>query len=599
MFRNLAFQSVSPNALQGTEQSLNSIVMTNTSLHNSTKFAWMNSPRIVLRDMDIEQITRKSFHRDLKELELRDLDWNYLDGEAFGGLENLKSLHISNCPLQHLGGVHNLRNLSLLNLYRVPMKMLHYEDLPADGALRRLYFQGSSLVYLFRNCTRENCQEIDPINAFANSSHYCSITTSRAKVVMFPNVYIINLNNNLIEIIPSNAFKCFPTLRLLNLKGNLITDLYKDSFLGLKALEKLYLDDNKIAYIWHGILLQLPKLKYMTIKSNMIKSIDFSSICPSSLHERLDSIQSAASLRDLTIGNNNITLTEKDAFHCRVSLRSLHLHGNGITLLKVGVFIYLTELSSLSIDENAITHIIKGTFDNLSKLTYLSLSNNEVSAIDDEVFQDLSRLSILHLNKNAISVLNTRTFAGLIKLERLYLDDNKISIIHSDAFQPLWNLKVLLLANNQIKSVYASAFSSLISLRFLNLADNNISTPTKEMFNVTRFIYLNNPLICTCDLYWIIDFIRSGFHETTCLNKPSFAILEYLDKFCCELGDGVCDPGISHHAVVASDFKLQMNIVIVKCMGSALLLLVASCTCFMFHRRWKRGLLCQINQPSH
>ena len=290
-------------------------------------FAWMNSPKVVLRDMDVKQITRKSFHglTDLKELELSNLDWYYLDDEAFEGLENLKSLRIDGCPLQHLGGVHNLRNLSRLNLVRVPMIMLHYDDLPANGELRQLFIQSSSLAYLFRNCTRENCQDIDPISAFANSSHLRNITTSSAKVVMFPHVDIIRLDNNLIEIIPSKAFKWFPALRKLSLKRNLITVLYNDSFLGLKSLERLDLDRNKITYIWAGILMHLPKLKYMTIRDNMIKSIGFSSVCPSSLHESLNFIQPAASFRDLTIDNSNITLSEKDAFHCRASLQQLHL----------------------------------------------------------------------------------------------------------------------------------------------------------------------------------------------------------------------------------------------------------------------------------
>ena len=48
-----------------------------------------------------------------------------------------------------------------------------------------------------------------------------------------------------------------------------------------------------------------------------------------------------------------------------------------------------------------------------------------------------------------------------------------------------------------------------------------------------------------------------------------------------------------------TDFKLQMDIVIVTCMGSALLLLIASFTYIIFRRRWKRGLLCQVNQPGH
>ena len=550
--------------------------------------------------MDIKQITRKSFHglSDLTELKLSNLDWNYLDDEAFEGLENLKSLNIHNCPLQHLGGVHNLRNLTFLSINRVPMAMLHYEDLPANGALRKLSIQGSSLVHLFRNCTRENCQEIDPKHDFANNSDLCNITTSSDKVVMFPHVYSIRFDKNLIEMIPSKAFKYFPALHSLSLQGNLITDLYKDSFFGLKALETLYLNDNKIAYIWHGIFMHLPKLKYMVLRDNMIKSIDLSCICPSPLHATQDFIQSDASPRNLTIDKNNITLIEKDAFHCFVSLRTLQLHSNVIESLKTGVFRYLTELHFLEIDRNAITHIVKGTFDNLSKLKYLSLSNNEVSAIDDEVFQDLSQLSTLQLNKNAISVLHTRSFVGLMKLRSLNLDHNKISVIHCDTFQPLRYLNKLSLANNQIKSVCPGAFSFIISLSMLNLANNNISTPTRDMFNVTRLVNRNNPLVCTCDLYWIIDFIKPRFHETSCLNKPRFTIVNYLDKFCCKFEEGVCDPRIKH-AAVATDSKLQMNVVIIICMCSALLLMVASFTFLIFYRRWKRGHLCQAGQSDH
>ena len=448
----MAILNVSQDMLLGTEEILRNIIMTNVTLLNYTQLTWMKSKRVTLTDMDINEFVRDTFHGlpNLEELRLNELSLTYIDDNAFERSENLKSLYISNCPLRNLNGFHNQRNLFRLYLHRVPITMLHYEDLPANGTLKYLSIVQSSLVYVFKNCTLENCQEIDPKNDIANNSQLCNTNNNRAKV-MFPDLDTLELFRSLIEIIPSNVFKCFPSLRKLNLGENLIKVLYKESFLGLYALEYLKLNDNKIRYIGNGVLDYLPSLIRIELRNNMIQKMDSTSICPSPMFASMASIQPGSSLRQLYINYNNITIIENDAFHCLKSVREVNLHNNGITSLNVGTFRNMKELSYLHVGGNAISHLKKGTFDKLSKLKTLSLFNNNICVMDDEVFQDLSQLTFLELGMNAISVLHTKSFTGLNMLKTLYLANNKILsyiLIFFNLSRSWWNYRWLIIKSS-------------------------------------------------------------------------------------------------------------------------------------------------------
>ena len=568
IFRDMDIQRVSENALQRTEYGLQRIAMTNVTLQNYSTFTWMKSTRIHLEVMDIKRITRNSFHglRDVEELRLLHLNLTHVDGRDFGGLENLKHLVIENCPLENLSGISKLRHLDQLRLKKVLVTMITYSNLPENGTLRSLSIVSSSLVHLFKNCSSENCEDLDPINALMNSSQSCSVTNYSTQIIDF--------SNNNIDTLPSGVFRCFPSLRTLILNKNLIKGPYKHSFLGLRCLENLYLSDNKITFISRGTFQHLSGLKILSLKNNIIQLIDSGSICPLPINGSVDPRKPAATLTVLNANNNNISLIEEDALYCLASVRTLVLSKNGMTSLRVGVFKGLGELSSLIIGTNAISHIKKGVFDALYKLSELRLSKNEIRVLNDEAFHDLFRLSSLNLEKNALSVLQTGTFIGLRNLKLLNLADNKISFISSDSLRPLNKLVSLSLNNNQIKSVHPDAFSTLTSLHFLIVSNNKITVPTREMFQVTVLNFLNNPLLCTCDLYWTKQVAKAPFSKTICSNKQEKTVFEYFDKFCCKFEEGVCTQNNSH-AATSTGFEVQMNTAIIIFTGGTLLLWLA------------------------
>ena len=130
------------------------------------------------------------------------------------------------------------------------------------------------------------------------------------------------------------------------------------------------------------------------------------------------------------------------------------------------------------------------------------------------------------------------------------------------------------------------------------MSNNRIGTPTRDMYKVRYLNYLNNPLVCTCDLYWIKEAVRFSLHQTICSDKPESTIFEYLDKFCCKFKKGVCTPDITTATVAPPASQLQGNLVIIVCTGVAFLACVAILSYLIIMKGCKVCRVRRVNQPE-
>ena len=158
-------------------------------------------------------------------------------------------------------------------------------------------------------------------------------------------------------------------------------------------------------------------------------------------------------------------------------------------LIKIAVTkLFLYHNSLLTVD-----NLNPARFQTLTKLTELDLSLTAVGRQRSPKLQEMWRnstgLKILDLKQTGMSQMFPGMFSSLIRLVRLVLNSNYISFIEPTAFQNNSNLEELFIMKNRINSVSWVSFVNLPNLRILGLTDN--------------------PLLCTCDVIWIVQTIKN------------------------------------------------------------------------------------------
>ena len=84
----------------------------------------------------------------------------------------------------------------------------------------------------------------------------------------------IDLSNNQITKINSNAFKKLSNLKELSLRNNEITDIYSKAFESLSSLKMLFLFGNKLNRLETKTFKGLSQLEILELNRNQISEID-------------------------------------------------------------------------------------------------------------------------------------------------------------------------------------------------------------------------------------------------------------------------------------------------------------------------------------
>lgn len=129
----------------------------------------------------------------------------------------------------------------------------------------------------------------------------------------------------------------------------------------------------------------------------------------------------------LDITNGNFTKLEEELLERFPMLQSLRLTGNDqLRLTDSDAFSSLVHLVHLNLSSNSIETINNRHFSELINLKSLDLSCNEIECIDENAFSNLKNLTELNLNDNYLQILHPNSFIGLKKLKHLDISNNRL-----------------------------------------------------------------------------------------------------------------------------------------------------------------------------
>lgn len=291
----------------------------------------------------------------------------------------------------------------------------------------------------------------------------------------------LDVSQNQLQNVPSNAIKNLHHLLILNLNHNRISQIHNRAFEGLDTLEILTLYENKINVIESDAFRGLEKkLKRLNLGGNELTSVP----------QRALSIFD--NLKKLEIQENKIRVIKEGDFEGLKNLDSLILAHNQLSKVPANVFSHLTQLNSLELEGNQITYVDKDAFAGLEEnLQYLRLGDNNIHHIPTDALRPLHRLRHLDLRSNNITVLPEDAFSGYgDSITFLNLQKNGISVLPASAFENLNSLETLNIQNNKLTRIPEEVMEPIIdTLRVVDIVDN--------------------PLQCSCELIWFPELLQS------------------------------------------------------------------------------------------
>ena len=392
---------------------------------------------------------------------------------------------------------------------------------------------------------------------FSGLSHVHALDIFNASMSEIPTYYFAGMGdlveldlsfNSIYVIEDSFPWSCIH-LHSLNLSFNMLVYIRNNTFYGLDELVSLDLSGNPRL---QELSLSLPKLRYVNVSNTEIVmsdvfdvpkliAFDFSEnlgdpYLKVSFFDTLSRFKQASSLQVINLSKSRLTLTKIISVRCRMSL-----------------FGGLKDLSYLDLHSNELEILVAGMFPQLSLLKRLILSKCKIQRVDPNVFSDLYSLSNLDLSDNDIVSLPGTLLIASTSLQYLFIQENILTHLGDSLFDTTLNLTHLRMDRNQFTTLNISTFGSVMS----SLMSIGLSA---------------NPLECSCDLKWLVEWLKGSEdifqpEEATCSpalennfrGKPLVSI----------------DPS----AMCASNIALFLTI---PCIGIFIMIISA----IIFHNRW-------------
>ncbi|KAG8189486.1 hypothetical protein JTE90_018138 [Oedothorax gibbosus] len=304
-----------------------------------------------------------------------------------------------------------------------------------------------------------------------------------------PDLEFLDLGNNLLERVPSEALRSLSHLSSLSLTFNRIETVHGDAFSGLYSLLRLSLFGNRIH----------------TIDQNAFLGV-------------------GGNLTHLNLGDNRLTTFPATALAPLLVLQRLQVHENRIVSGLDEDQLSGDHLDALELQSNLLEHLPPRAFSRLKALNSLDLDNNRLQTLHPDAFEGVEgSLEWVKLGGNQLTSVPSEALSRLRRLRQLDLRSNKIEEIQQEDFKGYGGaLRFIHLQKNRLRTVSPGALSPLDSLEWLYLQSNLLSTAHIEAFrpvlDTLQTIDMHeNPFECDCRIAWLQDLVKD---EKSKLNMP-------------------------------------------------------------------------------
>ncbi|XP_041968157.1 protein toll-like [Aricia agestis] len=359
----------------------------------------------------------------------------------------------------------------------------------------------------------------------------------------------LEISHNHMTNMSANLFSHLSLLRKLSLWQSNVTWFSKDFFSGVDVLEELDLSSNGLNELPTSIFKPLRKLKKLTLFSNKFSSLP------------QDLFLTNNKLETVIILNNDVKMRElpRSLFGSLPNLKQVYIQRSGIENVPYDVFVNSALITNISLAHNDIGMLSESTFNDQINLLELDLSHNSLKRLESKIFSSLVRLEKLNLCFNFIEEISGETFSSLLSLIYLNMEHNNLKTISSylfinnkqrmsisfaynrldfenkelennswtvkriSPFAHTYSLRLLNLSHNQFKMAYDDWWSN--GHESLDISSNDIThlwvdhENETESTNKNRYKellkkpikevwMLNNPLVCKCDNFKFLDFLR-------------------------------------------------------------------------------------------
>ena len=207
----------------------------------------------------------------------------------------------------------------------------------------------------------------------------------------------LHLSGNQLAVIPEHAFKDLLNLKELSLYGNRLTTVPR-AIIGLSSLRILNLRNNAIADLRSDAFDGLSELRWLQLGDNSLESL------PDGVFSDLKA------LRYLVLDRNRITDVRKEVFRGLTDrLVRVELSYNPLGTMREDAFANVPGVIQLLLDGTQLRTIPSKTFSGMTNLAWLWLSDNDISDLSNVVLPG-NTIGSLGLRNNALTSLPAGIF---------------------------------------------------------------------------------------------------------------------------------------------------------------------------------------------
>jgi Leucine-rich repeat (LRR) protein len=180
--------------------------------------------------------------------------------------------------------------------------------------------------------------------------------------------------------------------------------------------------------------------------------------------------------------------------------KQLDLSHNRLRMINTSWFSGLRSLENLYLSYNSLTKLDDGVFDNLDNLKFLNLSHNNITEVAVAAFHESETMMVVDMSYNQLTTFEPWPY--LLQRASVDLSHNQISSFSNRA-----NYTV----DREMLGHVDLSYNNITHWREedLSMYLNGRKPTAMEIAMRFKLIIRHNPLICDCQLYWVVDVISS------------------------------------------------------------------------------------------